>query len=46
MQGFVVQVTCGMYYKSFTIVIYDCNDSTKKLNYDRNALASVINYIS
>ncbi len=28
------------------IVIYDCNDmaSTIKLNYDRNALATVINY--
>jgi len=41
---------CGLYYKSFTIVIYDCNDSTIiepllwKLNYDQKALASAVNY--
>ncbi len=27
--------SCGLYYKSFTIVIYDCNDSTIVI-YDRN----------
>ncbi len=35
--------SCGLYYKSFTIVIYDGNDSTIvesitiKLNYDHKA---------
>jgi hypothetical protein len=27
--------TCGLYYKSFMIVIYNCNDSTIVI-YDRN----------
>ncbi len=44
----------GLYYKSFTIVIYDCNDSSqycnimfKIISYAPNltiALASVVNY--
>ncbi len=36
----------GLYYKSFTIVIYDCKDmvSIIKLNYDHKALACVVNY--
>jgi len=44
----------GLYYKSFTIVIYDCNDSSQYYNimftiksYAPNltlALASVVNY--
>jgi hypothetical protein len=36
----------GLYYKSFTIVIYDRNDmaSIIKLNYDRKTLASVVYY--
>ncbi len=38
--------TSGLYYKSFAIVIYDCNDmtSTIKLNYNCKALAIVVNY--
>jgi hypothetical protein len=39
-------VISGQNYKSFTVVIYDRNDtaSTIKLNYDFKALAGVINY--
>ncbi len=38
--------SCGLYYKSSTIVTYNRNDMVGaiKLNYDRKALASVINY--
>ncbi len=25
--GFSVALFCGLYYKSFTIIIYNCNDS-------------------
>ncbi len=36
----------GLFYKSFTIVIYDPNDmaNTVNLNNDHEALASVVNY--
>ncbi len=39
-------ITKGQYYKLLTIVIHDHNDmaSTIKLNYDRKALAIVVNY--
>jgi hypothetical protein len=46
--------TSGLYYKSFTIIIYKCNDSSQyyntlitNVNYTPNltlALASVVNY--
>jgi hypothetical protein len=34
----------GLYYNSFTIVIYDRKTITIKLNYNRKALTSVVNY--
>jgi len=33
--GLTASFTSGLYYKSFTIVIYDCNDSTIVIH-DRN----------
>jgi len=39
-------ISSGVYYKSFTIVVYNCNDmdSTIKQNYSFKALSCVINY--
>ncbi len=34
-------VTCGLYYKSFMIVIYDCNDSSQYYKATITAKASL-----